>query len=162
MRVKYIQAGLKGLFCVGAILLAAGCNPPRQPANPAPQPAPPISPSPPAAAVDASSMRDAVTAAIKDHSALFPKGTKLQSVVVDNRVATLDFSAEFNALANMGDSTESAAQKQLRAALAKFPDIDKMSVSVNGKPFDSQTTDWTTPFPVRLTEEEKSASRGGE
>jgi hypothetical protein len=52
-------------------------------------------------------------------------------------------------LANMGDTTESHAQKQLRAALAQFPGIEKMHVTVQGKPFDSQTTDWTEPFPVR-------------
>ena len=37
-----------------------------------------------------------------------------------------------------------------------------MTVTVQGKPFDSQTTDWTTPFPVRPTAEEKEAATGQE
>ena len=79
----------------------------------------------------------------------------MESVSVRGGIAALDFSPEFNQLSNMGDSTESGAQKQLRAALAKFPEIKKMQVTVRGKPFDSQATDWTTPFPVRETADER-------
>ena len=79
----------------------------------------------------------------------FPKGTQLTDMSVKDGVATLNFSKEFNALANSGDTTESEAQKALRSALAKFPEVQKMRVTVEGKPFDSQNTDWSTPFPVR-------------
>jgi germination protein M len=79
----------------------------------------------------------------------FPAGTQLVGVSLKEGVATLDFSKEFNALANSGDSVESAAQKALRSTLAQFPEVQKMRVTVEGKAFDSQNTDWTTPFPVR-------------
>jgi len=140
-----------------ALWLAAGCTPPPPPANPAPPANPGAQSGLPGAPgaratsemADTTPVRDAVTAAIKQRPAAFPKGTTVESVTVQGGVATLDFSPEFSQLANMGDSTESAAQRQLRAALAKFPAIEKMHVTVKGKPFDSQVTDWTTPFPVR-------------
>jgi hypothetical protein len=79
----------------------------------------------------------------------FPRGTRLLSADLKDSVVTLDFSSEFSALANMGDTTESDAQKILRKTLAQFPNVQKMRVTVEGKPFDSQATDWNTPFPVR-------------
>jgi len=109
---------------------------------------------------DTTPVKEGIAQAIKQHASLFPKGVTLESVTVHASVAALDFSPEFNQLANMGDTTESHAQKQLRAALAEFPAIQKMTVTVHGKPFDSQTTDWTTPFPVRLSDEEKNAGGG--
>ena len=99
-----------------------------------------------------------IALAIKQRPELFPKGAKLETVTVHEGVAALDFSPEFGRLSSLGDSTESRAQKQLRSALAKFPEIQKMTVTVHGKPYDSQMTDWTTPFPVRLSDEEKEAS----
>ena len=44
----------------------------------------------------------------------------------------------------------------VKRTLAQFPTVKKMRVTVEGKPFDSQATDWSTPFPVR----EESASTG--
>ncbi len=83
-----------------------------------------------------------------DHP-FIPKGTKLLSADYKDGVATLDFSKEFNALAEHGDTVESKAQKALQRALAGVHGVEKMRVTVEGKPFDSQATDWNTPFPVR-------------
>jgi spore germination protein GerM len=84
-------------------------------------------------------VKDSVTALLAESgSSPFPKGTRLLSVDIKDGVAALDFSKEFNRLANSGDSTESQAQKALCAALAKFPDVQKMHVTVEGKSFDSQ------------------------
>ena len=162
MRSKYNGLELTGLICIGIVLLAAGCNRPAAPVNANPPSTLPVTSPPPVADGNTIAPPVAVAAAIHNNSSLFPKGTELLSLVVKNHVASLDFNAAFSGLANMGDTTESKAQKQLRAALAKYPDIEKMNVTVNGKPFDSQATDWTTPFPVRQTDEEKSASRGNE
>ena len=107
---------------------------------------------------DTAPVEEGVAAAIKQNPELFPKGVKLETVTVQGGVAALDFSTEFNKLGSMGDTTESRTHKRLRAALAKFPEIEKMTVTVHGKPYDSQMTDWTTPFPVRLSDEEKEAS----
>lgn len=149
-----------------ALCLAAGCRPSAPPA----MSGQPVKPTPPVTTPstdaqtqgrdmsDVGPVRDAVSAAIKSHASLFPKGTRLIATTVHGGVAALDFSPEFNHLANMGESTESGAQKQLRAALAKFPEIDKMTVTVAGKPFDSQATDWTTPFPVRPSAAEREAA----
>ena len=102
-----------------------------------------------------------------DHP-FIPKGTKLISADFKDGVATLDFTREFNALADRGDSVESEAQKALRHALAGIPGVDKMRVTVEGKPFESQATDWNTPFPVRDTvsegeeHEADAADQGGD
>ncbi len=107
---------------------------------------------------DTAPVEEGIVAAIKQNPELFPKGVKLETVTVQGGVAALDFSTEFNKLGSMGDTTESRTHKRLRAALARFPEIEKMTVTVHGKPYDSQMTDWTTPFPVRLSDEEKEAS----
>lgn len=90
----------------------------------------------------------------------FPRGTRLLTAHLELGVASLDFSSEFNALADSGETTESNAQKALRNALSSVPGIDKMRVTVEGKPFQSQATDWNTPFPVKSTD--SGASAGGE
>lgn len=119
-----------------------------------PAPVPPVSP-----AQTPTSIKTALTDLIVQQGfPPFPKGTQLRSVDVKDGVATLDFSKEFNALANSGDTTESLAQKALRGALAKFPEIQKMRVTVEGKAFDSQNTDWSTPFSVR----DDAPNAGGE
>lgn len=96
---------------------------------------------------------EAATKAITDLQAApdspLPKGTRLLQMEVRDGVAYLNFNKEFNALANSGESVESQAQKALRKALAPYASIQKMSVKVEGKPFESQATDWATPFPVR-------------
>jgi len=149
----------------GAIWLTTGCTPP--PSSPAPPVAPPktVGSVPtkndeqPQVMADTKPVLEAVRVEMKKHASSFPKGAVLESVTVHNRVAALDFSPEFNKLGSMGDSTESSAQKYLRYALAKFPVILNMTVTVGGKPYDSQVTDWTTPFPVRQTVEEIDASK---
>ncbi len=86
-----------------------------------------------------------------DHP-FIPKGTKLLSADFKDGVASLDFSREFSTLADSGDTVESQAQKALRRALARINGVEKMRVTVEGKPFESQATDWNTPFPVRDAE----------
>ena len=61
----------------------------------------------------------------------------------------------------MGDSVESEAQKVLREAVATIPTVEKMRVTVEGKPYESQMTDWNTPFSVRDTSEDSSATGAG-
>jgi len=161
MRLRNYSAALT----VGATLFLmyglSGCQPVSD--TPAPAVSTPASPptigktdtaSPtksggPAASVDA--VKDAVADALAVPNAPFPEGTHLENCTIDADIATLDFNSKFSALANLGESTESLAQKSLRAALSKFPSIQKMRVTVAGRPFDSQATDWNTPFPVRET-----------
>ena len=78
-----------------------------------------------------------------------PNGTKLLSLKIDGGVATLDFSSEFNGVRNYGNTRESLAQNSLRKTLAQFPEVQKMLVRVEGKPFESEHTDWTEPISVR-------------
>lgn len=103
-------------------------------------------------------IKDALVSLLEDDAAgdhVFPAGVKLNSVKLHNGVATLDFSKEFDALANSGESVESAAQKALQATLARYPNVEKMRVTVDGRRFESQATDWNTPFSVRDGAEEK-------
>jgi spore germination protein GerM len=93
-----------------------------------------------------------------DGDRVFPAGVHINSVTLQDGVATVDFSHEFSQLANSGESVESAAQHALRSTLAQFTSVEKLRVTVEGKRFDSQATDWQTPFPVRETKREKSDS----
>jgi len=149
-----------GLLC-GLLLLTLGLgcrnNETPTPVNSAP---PPVQPNPSAPSKAASPtesqspLKDALEqrlaqASLKGSHSAIPAGTRLLSVNLEDGVATIDVSKEFNALANRGESTESRAQKELRALLAQFSTVKKMRLTVEGKPFDSQATDWNTPFPVR-------------
>ena len=44
---------------------------------------------------------------------------------------------------------ESLAQNSLRRTLAQFPEVQKMVVLVEGKPFEGEHADWNEPIPVR-------------
>ena len=146
---------IHSLATVVLILSLSGCR-----STPAP---PPVSPralssqvpdvnSPSDTGQSLTPVRDSITELIKrdaegDH--VFPANVKVNRVTIDKGVASIDFSAEFSQLANSGESVESAAQKCLRNTLSQFKTIEKMRVTVDGKPFDSQATDWFTPFTVR-------------
>jgi spore germination protein GerM len=92
------------------------------------------------------------TADDKSRPSAIPAGTKLLKVSVEDGIATVNVSDEFNALKNSGDSAESLAQNALRKALAQFPKVKKMLLKVNGKTFESEHTDWSEPIPVRDTD----------
>ena len=103
-----------------------------------------------AQASSAPSLKEALLQSLKENTeSLFPKGTTLRSVSVAEGVATLDFSSEFQALQDSGESTEAEAQKVLRQVVAKYPSIEKMRVQVEGRDFVSQATDWGIPFSVK-------------
>lgn len=106
-------------------------------------------------------IKDAVEKALlAGEGRTFPKGTRLVGVDLNDGTVTLDLSKEFNQLGDMGDSVESEAQKVLREALATVPTVEKMRVSVEGKPYESQMTDWNTPFSVRDTSEGSGIPNG--
>lgn len=72
-----------------------------------------------------------------------PKGTRLLSVQVQDEVAVVDLSKDFEALDTMGDTGESLAQNALRRALAQVPGIDRMTVEVEGKVYSGEHSgDW--------------------
>ena len=82
-----------------------------------------------------------------------PDGTKLLDLKVEEGVARLNLSKEFNKLEGAGNEGESLAQKALKRTLAQFKDIESMVVQVEGKPFASEHTDWSEPIPVRDKED---------
>lgn len=148
---------LLGAVALGVLMLV-GCN--RSTTNTSPPPptfppsAPPVSPSPspPSSTVSKTPVTDAIQRFLAEQAnapyPVIPRGTKLLGARVQNGVAYLDFNSTFNQLANMGDTTESQAQKALRHALRGIPGVRMVAVTVEGKPFQSQMTDWTTPFPI--------------
>ena len=103
--------------------------------------------------------QDAVNALLREKAGvLFPKETRLKEMALRDGIATLDLNSEFAKISTMGEHTESEAQKALMKTLAAFPQIEKMSVQVEGKPFTSEATDWGTPFPVRGNAEASAGS----
>ncbi len=152
------------LVCVAALaLIGAGCQRPSVAPGAAQAETPP---APPVAAqtgktpveangekkaVSQTPVRDAVDALMAREASdkgLFPVGTRLVSADVREGVATLNFSAEFSGLADRGETVESEAQKALQRALAPIAGVTKMRALVLNKPFESQATDWATPFSV--------------
>lgn len=84
----------------------------------------------------------------------FPPGTKLLHAKLSHGTVTLDFNQQFDRLADMGDTNESNAQHDLCNALVAIPGVKMLRVTVEGKPFDSQMTDWYTPFSVHVGRED--------
>lgn len=79
----------------------------------------------------------------------FPAGTRLLDLQVQNGIAYVNFSSEFNQIRENGDTTESLAQNTLRKTLAQFEQIKAMRIMVDGKPFEGEHSDWSQPIPVR-------------
>lgn len=148
----------RAIFIGGAALALAlaifGCNRSDSPPQNTPPPANATTPTttqnsaPPGSQTP---IKDSVEAFLAKNTdgKLLPKNVRLLSANLEEGVVTLDFSDEFQALANMGDSTEAEAQRELRKILAQFSTVEKMRVTVDGERFDSQMTDWYEPFPVR-------------
>ena len=82
----------------------------------------------------------------------FPKGTHLLDVDLKDKLATVNVSKEFNGLADKGESYEGLAQKKLCASLAPFATVDTMRLTVEGKDYESQASDWRS-VPVRAKSE---------
>lgn len=119
---------------------------------------PPITPAAPVKNESvASPIKQAIADTLDQNAKMFPPDVSVLDVSVEDKIARIDFNDKFDKLAEMGDTAESQAQKLLRATLAKFESIDNMSVTVEGRSFNSQHTDWFTPFPVRMTDEEAEA-----
>lgn len=79
----------------------------------------------------------------------FPTGTRLLNLRIENGLATVDLSAEFRALNRQGDTGESLAQNALRKALAQFPQIERMTVLVEGQPYEGEHSGEWSDIPVR-------------
>jgi hypothetical protein len=104
---------------------------------------------PHAGPVTAQAALDALLATAREPGGALPPGTRLLSVAVDGKLATLDLSKEFRALDTMGDASESLAQNALRKALAQVPDVDQMTVKVQGVVYSGEHSgDWAG-IPVR-------------
>ncbi len=73
-------------------------------------------------------------------SAVIPPDTKVLGIKVENGVATMDFSREV-LKANVGSTGEALGIQSIVNTLTEFPDIKKVSFSVEGK-IDERTRDW--------------------
>ena len=152
-------------LAVPALLLAAaltGCHsdePPPPPGAPpggtgtkAPTPKTDEKAAPKDSTDSTNAIKDAVEKSLAENPGnVYPAGVRLLSVELKGGVASLDFNKAFREVANRGETGESEVQKSLRRTLADFPDAVQMRVTVEGRPFDSQATDWNTPFAVRGT-----------
>ena len=154
MKRTQIYAAVPALLLIAAL---TGCQPKDPPPPPGTPPGGTGTPAPtpktdakaaPKDSTDA--IRDAVEKSLAENPGnVYPAGVRLLSVDMKDGVASLDFNKAFSDVANRGESGESEVQKSLRRTLADFPDAVKMRVTVEGHPFDSQATDWNTPFAVR-------------
>jgi len=104
---------------------------------------------------------DALLAASSDKKSesAIPAGTTLVSLKLKNGLATVELSDDFNMLNKKGDTTQSLAQQQLRAALAQFPEIKTMRVTVDGKTFEDGHSGPWEDIPVR---DDEAGTGGGQ
>jgi spore germination protein GerM len=89
------------------------------------------------------------TASEGTEKSAIPDGTRLLSVKVKDGLATVDLTAEFRLLNKKGDTGESLAQRTLRKALAQFPNVQAMTVLVEGKLFTGGHSGEWEDIPVR-------------
>jgi len=78
-----------------------------------------------------------------------PNGTRLLSLKVENGLATLNLNADFARLGEEGNTATSLAQNALRKALAQFPQVQRMTVLVEGKTFEDEHSGEWSDIPVR-------------
>ncbi len=140
------------LVAAGAALLSAGCKNNQQVSKAPVNIGHTAPPEPHSAESETPTLRSAITEMLEkdahgDHA--FPDSVQLKSVEIAHGVAVVDFSHEFAKLADSGETVESEAQKRLRSTVAKFKNVERMRVTVEGRPFESQATDWNVPFAVR-------------
>ncbi len=163
---------LESFFIIGAVSITvlggglSGCSKPASPVTPPrvanTDPSPPVSKDP-EDTHESTPVADSIEKLLRKDAAndkVFPAGLTIRKVTLKGGIASIDFSREFSSLANSGETTESMAQKALRKTLSQFSSIEKMRVTVEGKSFDSQATDWNEPFPVRDAKFQKSNDNG--
>lgn len=168
MKTQYNLPLLLSLACV---VCCTGCqktdSEPAPPSVTANVPATPVAPTAQTDAVPQDTptptpIKDALTTLFakeaEDAKSPFPKGTHLLSVDLKDKTASVDVSKEFSKLANKGESMEGLAQKKLCAALADFPAVDTLRLTVEGKDYESQAADWRN-IPVRAGKD--AAETGG-
>ncbi len=95
----------------------------------------------------------------KGFESAIPAGTGLLSLKVKGGRAVVDLTDDFNLLNKKGDTMQSLAQQQIRAALAQFPDIKKMRVTVDGKLFEDGHSGPWDDIPVRDEDASAGESR---
>lgn len=71
---------------------------------------------------------------------VLPESTRIQNIEVDNGLATIDFSSEV-LNANVGSAEEALGISSIVNTLTEFPEIERVSFTVNGK-VDERTQDW--------------------
>ncbi len=80
--------------------------------------------------------RDAVAALLQDGGSLFPPGTALRGLTIDNGVATLDFSQ--SPISDIGgEGGQGDALAALSRTLGQFPEIRQYQIEVKGQPVKS-------------------------
>jgi len=92
-------------------------------------------------------------------SSALPKGTRVLALSVREGVATLDLSGEFAALGESGLTGESLAQEALRRCFAQFPEVKRLTVTVEGRSFEGEHSGPWNDLPVR--EEDTAAGSEG-
>lgn len=78
-----------------------------------------------------------------------PNGTRLISLKVENGLATLNLSKDFERIGEEGNTATSLAQNAIRQALAQFPQVERMTVLVEGQPFEDEHSGAWTDIAVR-------------
>lgn len=81
--------------------------------------------------------RDAIKALIRVDGSPIPAGTTLRGVKVEDGLATVDFSREFQTNFHGSETQEAQTVNSLLRTLGQFPSIERVQILVEGKPIDA-------------------------
>jgi spore germination protein GerM len=81
--------------------------------------------------------RAALNALIRSKNSPLPPGTHLRGIKIDDGLATVDLSREFQQNFHGGDTAESQTINSILTTLGQFPNIDRVQILVEGKPIEA-------------------------
>ncbi len=83
----------------------------------------------------------AVEILINDEKSIFPPGTKVLDINIENGIATVNFSREVLSNANVGSTGEALGIQSVVNTLTEFPNIEKVAFQVEGSS-EGPARDW--------------------
>lgn len=102
----------------------------------------------------------ALEAMVGDKDSPLPPGTKVRSVKIADKTATVDFSEEFVKNFPGGDTPEALALNAVTTLLGQFPSVEKVQILVEGKKIDTLGGNQDLDVPLVTPQANKTAVSG--
>lgn len=96
-----------------------------------------LAPRPAHLARSASPARDSIKELIRAPHSPIPSGTTLRGIKIEDGLATVDFSSDFQTNFHGSDTEEAQTINSVLLTLGQFPTINRVQILVEGKPIDA-------------------------